>query len=350
MSAFRFGDLGDPTLIALLEKGNDLFTDPAWLGLIADHYSFPVSVVADTKSGATLPVACIDDLAGRRLVSFPFSDYIAPPGPASAYLALAEAAVSMFPEAVARMSLAASGDGMDEDAWTQSGWIVSQASVYHRVLFSAGEAAAWDSMSVAFRNQVRQGLRNGVTVTVSQSVEAIDRFFNLHCQLRNKKFMSIPQSKGFFHDIHARFAPNGRLFVFESRLDGQTAAACVAISRGSRLYYKFSSSDPTLLTSRANNVMLWELVRFAVREGYAEVDLGRSGLSNSYRGLRHFKEGLGGQAFPIMTLNRPLAAPLREQENLFRALVNGVVDAVVLHETREDLNDRISRLIYRFFV
>ena len=331
---------------AALAGSDDLFTSPAWLAVIRETYGFPIHV-ASAPSGAALPFAALDDIAGRRLIVLPFSDYAAPPADAAAARPLLDLAADRFPRHAQR--ILSTYD--DAAGWIAAGWEGGEEGVVHRVPLGA-EEDTWRGFTQGFRNQVRQGQRQGVRVVREDSARALDRFYAMHATLRNAKYASIPQPRRFFAAIHRNFLSPGQGFVLRALAGRKTAVACVVLAHGNALYYKFSTSRAELSHTRATNVMLWELLRLGAAEGFATVDLGRAGLGESYRGLRHFKEGLGASPAPIFAYRRParIADPAEEGRAAeARKLVADAARLIARAAPLLEANDTAGETLYRYF-
>ena len=331
---------------AALASSEDLFTSPAWLAVIAETYGFPIHVAAAEREGA-LPFAALDDLMGRRLIAVPFSDYAAPPADADTARTLLDLAAQRFRGHSQRILTTYD----DAESWAGAGWECGEVGVSHRVRL-AEEEEMWRGLSQSFRNQVRQGQRQGVKVVREASPRALERFYAMHAALRNAKYQSIPQPRRFFAAIHRHFLSPGRGFVLRAMAGRKTAAACVVLVHHGTLYYKLSTSRPALLGTRATNVMLWELLLHGAAGGFAELDLGRAGLGEGYKGLRHFKEGLGARGRAIFAYTRPArVADAAEEARAAeaRALVTAAARLLAATTPSAAANDEAAALLYRYF-
>jgi lipid II:glycine glycyltransferase (peptidoglycan interpeptide bridge formation enzyme) len=68
-------------------------------------------------------------------------------------------------------------------------------------------------------------------------------------------------------------------------------AAAVFFQYGRAAVYKFGASDEFLQRFRGNNFVMWEALKFLVRDGCRMLHFGRTSLDNE--GLRRFKAGWG---------------------------------------------------------
>jgi hypothetical protein len=326
----------------------DLFTSSQWISIVADAYGIAIHAILDRARDATLPLALMDDLAGRRLIGLPFSDYMLLPIELDTIISLAERALDQFPDyrIMMRVALNAPVPAMHGQ------WNLRPSAVYHRVDITS-EEALWQGLSQSFRNQVRQGWRHGVTAQLTRSREALERFIAMHTSLRNRKFMSLPQPQGFFHLIYERLIASGDGFFIESLHGDDVIASCLVLAHANVLYYKFSASTAEASEVRGNNVMLWELLRTAAATGhFRAIDLGRSGLGDGYAGLRHFKESLGASPHPILAMDHPARKPddqAAKRATEFLALVKETTRLIASARDSQGLNDAAAQIFYRYF-
>jgi hypothetical protein len=190
-----------------------------------------------------------------------------------------------------------------------------------------------------------------VVTRIDRSLVALDRFYGLHISVRNRKFASIPQPRRFFHLIHDRFFVGGHGFILETWYDDTVVGGCLVLRHRGTLYYKFSASLPQAESIRANNLMLWELMRHASADGLA-LDLGRSGLGEDYAGLRHFKDSLGAESYPVAGLTHAPRQPdwgVTARAAEFVAIAGKLSRLLASSELDEHGNDAAAELLYRYF-
>jgi lipid II:glycine glycyltransferase (peptidoglycan interpeptide bridge formation enzyme) len=68
-------------------------------------------------------------------------------------------------------------------------------------------------------------------------------------------------------------------------------AGAVFFHFGGHAIYKFGASDEAHQQLRANNLIMWRAIQYYAREGFVDLDFGRTSLNNA--GLRKFKLGWG---------------------------------------------------------
>jgi hypothetical protein len=98
-----------------------------------------------------------------------------------------------------------------------------------------------------------------------------------------------PQPWSFFQALfdHAISKESGSIFL--ARHSGKPIAGALFVHFGRKAVFKYGASDPETLSLRANNLVMWEAIRWYARRGFSELNLGRTEIEN--HGLRRYKLG-----------------------------------------------------------
>jgi hypothetical protein len=160
----------------------------------------------------------------------------------------------------------------------------------HVLDLSAGE----DELFAQFDRQVRQGIRkaekSNIAAEISNCLEGIETYYSLQC-LTRKKHGLPPQPFSFFANIQKHIIDNRLGCVVIGRLEEKAIAASVLFHLGDRIICKYAASDESFLQLRGNNLVMWEAIKWSVRNGYKKFDFGKSSINNA--GLRRYKLGWG---------------------------------------------------------
>ncbi len=152
----------------------------------------------------------------------------------------------------------------------------------------------------SYKAAISQAGRKGVTVRQCLRPE-LKKFYNLHLRVRKDKYRVFPQPSSFFNNIWDLFMEKGKGFLLGAYSpDGEFIGGNIYLACGDTLYYKFNTSRHDALTLRPNNILFWEGIQLAKREGLSFIDLGSSGQEQT--GLIRFKEHVGAQGFEIVHL------------------------------------------------
>jgi hypothetical protein len=322
----------------------NLFYSRRWVNVLTTAYNFDIQAVVNPRDRQHLLFSVHNDFSGKRLLSLPFSDYVLPDVELNS--------IPRFMEAIAKIyndySIIYRADATLSPAFEGNNWKVIREAMYHRVIIQ-DEETMWKNLSPSFRRGVKKANKNGVQVSLRYDSEAIDRFYELHSQLRKEKFHSLSQPPAFFHTIHQEFIAQKLGFVMEAIHSDQLLASIIILVHNHILYYKFGTSAVDLLDSRPNNILFWYLLLYALENGYEQVDLGLSGKAPSYEGLVRFKEGLGGVPKPITYFRKDPPHFDYQKESEVKKLLSDLTNLFVDESTDIKTAQKAGQILYRYF-
>ena len=160
----------------------------------------------------------------------------------------------------------------------------------HHVDLTPGEKRLFEKMDGSARQAVRKAERDGVTVAVLQSEQAVRDFYGLQC-LTRKRHGLPPQPLQFFLNIGRQIMSESQGIVVLASWRGAIIAGAVFFFLGGRAIYKFGASDYRRQQLRPNNLIMWAAMKWLARSGATGLHLGKTSLLNP--GLRKFKLNLG---------------------------------------------------------
>jgi lipid II:glycine glycyltransferase (peptidoglycan interpeptide bridge formation enzyme) len=162
----------------------------------------------------------------------------------------------------------------------------------HRLRLADDETAFYASIEASVRRAIRKAEKNGVRVELSQSLDAVRIFYELQCQTRKKHGLP-PQPFRFFQNIHHHVLSPNQGFVVLARHQDVPVAAAIFFHWGKKALFKYGASDERFQQLRANNLVMWEAIRWYAHHGFEQLHFGRTSLANE--GLRRFKLGWGAE-------------------------------------------------------
>jgi Acetyltransferase (GNAT) domain len=267
------------------------FYGTAWARVLEDTYGYsPVYLTAEGSGVGRflLPLMEINSwLTGRRGVALPFTDVC---GPLYEDAALARDMVQssfelgksrgwktiefrggkeLFPEAPASLSFYGHSLNLDKN-----------------------EGLLFARLDGSVRRAIRKAEKSGLTVTVSQELDAMKTFYSLQCKTRRKHGLA-PQPFSFFRNIYRHVLSKQLGMVVIASYENSPVAASVYFQLGGRAIYKFGASDDAFQQWRGVNLVMWEAIKWLARNGVKTLDLGRTSIGNE--GLRRFKLNWGAQ-------------------------------------------------------
>ena len=265
-------------------------TGTAWARALHKTYGHqPVYTCFSDDTGATLALVPMMDvrsaLTGRRGICLPFTDYCTP-------LLFSEDGLALALDSLHQLALERNwkyfevrGKGMFEATDTPA-----KAFYRHTLDLRGSEDNLLAQFKGSARGAIRKAQRSGVTIEVTQTREALLEFFRLHVATRRRHGLP-PQPLSFFSNIYREVIQSGYGFVVVATAQDRAIAAAVFFHFEKAAVYKFSASDEQFRELQANNLNIWEAIRFLRQSGVEILDFGRTSLSNE--GLRRFKLSWG---------------------------------------------------------
>ena len=288
-AARRFNPLESPNWDALLTSRPDFsfFHGAAWLKVLAGGYGFVPEFFS--AGAAVLPLMEADSwLTGRKGIALPFTDECAPLGADKDSFGKMFAAAVAFGKARGWKSIELRGGRNLFGAE-----VSASVSFYgHELELSGGEELLFEKMDGSVRRAVRKAEKDGVTVEILQSLEAMKIFFDLQC-LTRKRHGLPPQPWEFFLNIHRHILSQNLGLIAVASHGGKKIAASVYFYLGGRAIYKYGASDFAQQHLRGTNLVMWAAMKWLAANGAKTLDLGKTSLANE--GLRRFKLNLGAR-------------------------------------------------------
>jgi hypothetical protein len=299
----------DPTQLenwdAQLEglPGASFFHGSAWAKVLAQSYGYRPVYFAERQGclAAVISMMEVDSfLTGRRAVSLPFTDYCEPLVPhIEVSKVLFEAMVQEGKKRQWKyIELRGGADFLGDGP--ASAWFYR-----HTLDLTPGDAKLFKGLRDSTRRNIKKADKEGVEVRFESTPEAVREFYRLNCLTRREHGLP-PQPWQFFEHLHAEILGRGMGAVALAFFRGSAIAANVYLHANGEVIYKYGASDKAHQNLRANNVVMWEAIKFYAGKGFKSLCFGRSEPENE--GLRQFKTGWGTDEKVINYYRYDLAA------------------------------------------
>jgi hypothetical protein len=280
------------------------------------HQPFYLRCFQGCEVVALVPVMEVrSPLTGRRGVCLPFADFCGPlifseDGSQPAFDQLSELAR----QRKWKYFEVRGGKGFGGSA------VPALAHYGHTLDLRGGLEILLTRLKSSARRALRKAERSGLSVQVVRTREAILDFYHLHIRTRRRHGLP-PQPVSFFLNIYDEVIKPGLGFIVVTHGGLRPIAAAVFFQFGKKAIFKFGASDERLQELRANNMIMWEGIRFLAQSGASTLHFGRTSLEND--GLRRFKLTWGTKEERIEYL---------KFDTLARAWVSGQEVASGFHE------------------
>lgn len=267
---------------------SSFFQSESWAKLLRDCYSYKPLYFSIMKKGsllALIPVMEIKSpLTGKRGVSLPYADFCDP-------IIVDEIE---FPEVMNQVLEYGRKAGWQclefRGGQNKMGPVTPYSTFYKHVLsLDCNEKELFANFKSATRRNIRKAAKSGVKVDILTSLKGVREFYKLNCV--TKKRQGIPaQSFRFFRKIHEHIISENRGFVALASYNNEYIAGAVCFHFNKQGIYNYGASDKSHQHLRANNLLMWEIIKWYSNNGFESFCLGITDLDND--GLRRFKTGM----------------------------------------------------------
>jgi hypothetical protein len=308
---FSIAAYQDPDWMRYIDNHPDshLFHHPAWLTFLAACYGYiPYVALVRNHEGevtAGLPFMEISHFNTRRWVSLPFSDYCPP-------LYSSKEALHKLENGIINETLKRNISEL-ELRWdySSSGLYQSTDHVLTTTRLFTDSDLVLDNIKGNDFRKVKLGLKRGIEIEKSTSMEAMKIFYKLHVETRRR--LGVPvQPWRFFQLLSEQIIQPGMGFISLARHEGEYLAGIVFLKWKSTLIYKFSASSQKGRQLAASYPVTWDAICWGCENHYSLFDWGRSDIGDD--GLRDFKNRWASKEKPLVySRNRKDGASLLEK-------------------------------------
>lgn len=273
----------------------NFFHSSSWARVLSGSYGFnPVYFTAfdNGRLFALIPVMEISSLlTGRRGVSLPFTDYCDPILPESIqHQQILEQVIQHGRSCRWRFMELRGAQNLLPSIPTSATYIG------HTLDLFKDEGKIYSDLRDSTRRNIKKAVAAGVEVKLSNSIESIREFYRLNCMTRKQHGLP-PQPYYFFENIYEIILSKNFGIVALGSSAGKNIAGAVFFHFNGKAIYKYGASDRVYQHLRANNLVMWEGIRWYCKNGYESLCLGRTEAKNI--GLRQFKNGWGTREHEI---------------------------------------------------
>lgn len=287
--------------LLLCHQEYSFFHTSDWAKVLMETYNYSPYYLTEYNSdklSSLVPFMEIDSLlTGKRGVSLPFSDYCEP--------ICENNFKEMFDEAK-ELGRRMKWKSIEFRGGTGFFPNIEPSSFYyhHSLDLTPGEKDIFSGFNSNNKRNIKKAQREDVKVELLNTREAADEFYQLNCITRKKHGLP-PQPYSFFVNLHKFILSHGLGFIALATHCNRVIAGAVYLHFGSKALYKFGASDMNYQLVRPNNLIMWEAIKYYIKNGYSEFSFGKTEPENS--GLRQFKLGWGTSEEKIFTYKYNLA-------------------------------------------
>ncbi len=275
--------------LSLQHPDYSFFHSSYWSKVLQDTYNYKpyyFVIEKENKLKAALPVMLVESfITGKRAVSLPFSDYCKP---------LISDEIN-FNELFNEVLKLVKSKGLKylELRGGNKYFPNVKASTFdynHNLDIALNEEILFKNFSSNTKRNIKKAIREGVIVEISTSKSAMEDFHLMNCITRKKHGLP-PQPKEFFNNLFKYVIVQKNGFIAIGKHNNVSVAGAVYLHIGNKALYKFGASLMEYQNLRANNLIMWEAIKYYSAKGFESFCFGKTEPDNE--GLRKFKLGWG---------------------------------------------------------
>ena len=275
--------------LVLSNPDHSFFHSSSWAKVLSESYGYTpkfFTLLEGNKIIALIPVMEIKSfLTGKRGVSLPFTDYCDPIVSGNVrFQELLEYIIEYGKKRGWKCIELRGGNGLLPSGRP------SLTYLGHTLYLSDNHDGMPSTFRDSTKRNIRKSIKEGVKVELLQSLDSVQEFYRLNCMTRKDHGLP-PQPYYFFEKVFNYVISRNLGLVVLASFEEKPIAGAVYFHLGEKAIYKYGASDKKYQHLRANNLIMWEAIRWCCKNGIQSISFGRTEPENE--GLLQFKRGWG---------------------------------------------------------
>ena len=297
---------------------SNIFHTKNWLKVLKDVYGYEITLFVKVNSSDEIisgfPVAKL----GAKYVSLPFSDYVPLLG--------MEAEKDILKDKIFEINSRPLSIVL-KDKILNDKFVCVSNDVIHFGYYSTTFSDVEDKFVYNHKWGVKKARKEGLYVKIHKDIDGIERYYKLHLMTR-KRQGTPSQSFKFFKSVFENIIEKNLGIVSLVYKGNTPVAGGVYLHFNKTFTHKYSASDYSYWKMQPNNLLMYEMIKYAVENGFKVFDFGKTDLKNE--GLRKFKSGWGAEEKPLYYSYYPDY----KESKLFEFAKDRIVAPVIKHSPK----------------
>lgn len=154
------------------------------------------------------------------------------------------------------------------------------------------------------RYNVRLATKKGVKILLDNSEKAFEDYWRL-TEETTKRQGFYAHTKDYHEKMWKEMTSSGMGQLFKAVYQGETLSMWMVFALNSKLYYPYGASSTKHKDVMANNLLMWEVIKYGKKMKCTEFDMWGSlgndpDKNDSWYGFHKFKQGYGGELVEFM--------------------------------------------------
>jgi len=272
-----------------LRDDHSVYHTLAWRNLLTETYGYKpeyLLAVENSEVVGVLPLMLVKGiLTGKRLVSLPFSHRVPVLGSDSAQKKLLQTAVDFAHEKGIRLILKTGMPCIENEEF----WELI-ANFNTELDLTQDEGTLWrNAHPKKSRWAARKAQKLGVKIVREKSDENLLSYERMELETR-KRQGAPPYPTGYFQNLF-KLIENAVIQI--ALYNDVPIAGNILLKSGNSMIYAYGASIPEGRETGANDLLVWEAIKYSKDEGLRTFDFGSTPIQ--HRMLLKFKEKWGGK-------------------------------------------------------
>ncbi len=275
--------------LLLTNKDYSFFHTSSWAKVLSDSYGYrPIyfTLIDSGKLSALMPVMEIESwITGKRGVSLPFTDFCSPiVSEKSLFKEIIKSLIEYGKKGGWKYIEVRGGKDNFQDMTTSS------SHYAHTLDLTQNEHEIFSSFRDSTKRNIKKAIKEGVSVTLSNSLESVKEFCRLN-RMTRKHHGLPPQPYYFFKKVYDHIISSKKGVAALASYQKRNIAGAICFQSGNKAIYKFGAFDRRYQLLRPNNLLMWQIIKWYCQNGFKNFSFGRTEPENT--GLLQFKRGWG---------------------------------------------------------
>ncbi len=217
----------------------------------------------------------------------------------------------------------------------------------HEISYSSSEDWLYNDIKSNFRSCINKAIKSNVNCIISSDKKDLKEFYRLHTNLRVNKFNQIPQPWSFFENLYKIFFLKKKGFVISAIYKTKIIASVLCLIDKDYAFYKYAASDLDFTYLRPNNFLIYKLIEYLDNIGINKLNMGYTGSSEEYNGLRKFKIKAGCKEYSRYTINN-----YQDDNNFknFKVNIQNEINKAIKNEKNDKTIQKLGNQFYKYFL
>ncbi len=277
--------------LLLSNQKYSFFHSSSWARVLNESYNYvPLyfALINENKLLVLIPVMEVKGfITGKRGVSLPFTDYVDP-------MVAKDINCNNVLNYLIEYGKRAGWKSIEIRGGRNLIYDLPHSTYYygHTLSLTENEEKIFSSLRDSTKRNIKKATKASVKVSMSNSINSIKEFYRLNCMTRREHGLP-PQPFCFFRNIYDHIISKGFGFIMLAFYKKRVVAGAIYFNFGRKAIYKYGASDKTHQHLRANNLVMWEAIKWYCQNGYESFCFGKT--EPEHKGLLQFKNGWGAE-------------------------------------------------------